>query len=464
MIQHIHGLPFAASQSSALPTGFGKASGASFAGVMAGAIFAQEAEGMGDAESSGRVLGMQGLTLVLSESMSPAPTKILPGEADEAQSEDARSVLEVAMPVLGAASLPNGWTADAIESGATDASVLAQGASDPADAAVDRTATQGRERLAAWSPAMLMLSASPADTSEAMVGMPEASRRLSSPLVPGSAAVAAEKRPMLVGEATEPAGEPAEALVTAAAEGKKLPPIQAMFAALARVGTDDPARTGRILPSESTPSEGKPVLTVASSGLPSPALSATSSATLTAESPLAAVTSGPGATPPPTSGVESVLASTTTRTPVPGEAVRVVMHVPAQFESPGWSQALGDKLVWMAGRQAQSAEMILNPPSLGAVEVRLNVSGGEASAQFFSANPAVREALESALPRLRELMGGVGIALGQASVSDQSQSRRDRAALSAQSGNALDGPGSGRLDLEVRPGDVRRVGLLDYFA
>ncbi|MFZ5482795.1 MAG: flagellar hook-length control protein FliK [Pseudomonadota bacterium] len=173
---------------------------------------------------------------------------------------------------------------------------------------------------------------------------------------------------------------------------------------------------------------------------------------------------GPGATPAPTAGVESAFAATTARPPVPGEAARVVMQVPAQFQSPGWSQALGDKLVWMAGRQTQSAELILNPPSLGAVEVRLNVSGGEASAQFFSANPAVREALESALPRLRELMGGVGIALGQASVNDQSQSQRDRAAQSASSGHPLEGGASGRLDLEARPGDVRRLGLLDYFA
>lgn len=133
--------------------------------------------------------------------------------------------------------------------------------------------------------------------------------------------------------------------------------------------------------------------------------------------------------------------------------------------SAGWTQELGDKLLWVVGRQGQTAELILNPPSLGTVEVRLNLSGGDATAQFFAASSQVRDALEAALPRLRELMDGAGISLGQAMVSDQSFAQQDRLARGGQAGRQ-DGVGSDGLAEAAPPVQTARVAhapLLDYF-
>lgn len=99
---------------------------------------------------------------------------------------------------------------------------------------------------------------------------------------------------------------------------------------------------------------------------------------------------------------------------------RVNVSVEAHVKSPAFANEFGEKVVWLAGRQGQMAEMILNPPQLGSVEIRLTVAGGEAGAQFFSANPAVRDAIEAALPKLRDLMAQAGINLGEANVRDQS--------------------------------------------
>lgn len=106
---------------------------------------------------------------------------------------------------------------------------------------------------------------------------------------------------------------------------------------------------------------------------------------------------------------------------------RVNVAVEAQVRTPAFATELGEKVVWLAGRSAQVAELTLNPPQMGTLEVRLTLTGGEAGAQFFSPNPVVREALEAALPRLRELMAQAGINLGQADVRDQALSQ-DRAA------------------------------------
>ncbi|PWB55339.1 MAG: hypothetical protein C3F18_05805 [Nitrosomonadales bacterium] len=97
---------------------------------------------------------------------------------------------------------------------------------------------------------------------------------------------------------------------------------------------------------------------------------------------------------------------------------------PATLQAPvgttGWGDALGQKVVWMAGQQTQVAELHLNPPHLGPMEVRLSVSNDQVSALFVSHQPAVREAIEAAMPRLREMFADSGMTLGNATVSSDS--------------------------------------------
>ncbi|PTD97369.1 flagellar hook-length control protein FliK [Pseudothauera lacus] len=87
----------------------------------------------------------------------------------------------------------------------------------------------------------------------------------------------------------------------------------------------------------------------------------------------------------------------------------------------GWAEDVGNKVVWLAGRGSGKAELVITPPNLGKVEVSINMNGEQANAHFVAANREAREALEQALPRLRELMQQAGISLGQTSVSDQQQ-------------------------------------------
>ena len=48
------------------------------------------------------------------------------------------------------------------------------------------------------------------------------------------------------------------------------------------------------------------------------------------------------------------------------------------------------------------------------------MNGEQTNASFVAASPAAREALEQALPRLREILADAGITLGQASVNAES--------------------------------------------
>lgn len=145
-----------------------------------------------------------------------------------------------------------------------------------------------------------------------------------------------------------------------------------------------------------------------------------------------------------------------------------VQTVQVPVGAAGWGEALGQKVVWMAGQQQQVAELHLNPPNLGPMEVRLTVSNDQVSALFVSAQPAVREAIEAAMPRLREMFADSGMMLGNAMVSSDSLPRQQNTqqdGYSPKSGFSLApdpstaGVTSGSLPLR----DDGR-GMVDFFA
>lgn len=131
-----------------------------------------------------------------------------------------------------------------------------------------------------------------------------------------------------------------------------------------------------------------------------------------------------------------------------------------------WSQALGDKIVWMAAGAQQTATLTLNPPNLGPLQIVLNLTNDQATANFFTAQPEVRQALETAFPRLREMMSDAGIQLGQASVSAETPGQHAAPERQAQR-SALPFTGMAETaDLPAAQGLTRQSGrgLVDTFA
>jgi flagellar hook-length control protein FliK len=119
----------------------------------------------------------------------------------------------------------------------------------------------------------------------------------------------------------------------------------------------------------------------------------------------------------------------------------------ARVGTNAWEQQLGQKVVWMVAGGDQSASLTLNPPDLGPLQVVLNVSNDSATATFTAAQPETRQAIENALPKLREMMSEAGIALGNATVSAGTQDQQGAFAEQARaaggggrrSGNGIDG-------------------------
>ncbi|MEN5316236.1 flagellar hook-length control protein FliK [[Pseudomonas] hibiscicola] len=135
------------------------------------------------------------------------------------------------------------------------------------------------------------------------------------------------------------------------------------------------------------------------------------------------------------------------------------------FGDDGFDQAIGAHLGWLADQKIGHAHIRLSPDDMGPVDVRLQLNGDKVHASFSSPHVDVRQALESSLPRLRELLGEQGFQLAHADVGQQAPGG---------DGNASGRPGGGGLpgDGEPTPGDgsmssaqlIRQRGLLDAYA
>ena len=139
------------------------------------------------------------------------------------------------------------------------------------------------------------------------------------------------------------------------------------------------------------------------------------------ESPAGPTASPRSAAPGPLAEVSS--AAPATPAPVPSSpSAPDVPRLPEIRTFPGaagWGEAVGERVVWMSGSGVRNAEIQLHPAEMGPVRVQVSVDEGSATVTFQAQHAQTREALEQALPRLREMLTEQGLSLGGASVSDQ---------------------------------------------
>jgi len=103
------------------------------------------------------------------------------------------------------------------------------------------------------------------------------------------------------------------------------------------------------------------------------------------------------------------------------------LDIQPAIQSAAWNRVLTSRVVWLASEGIQQAALKLNPANLGPVEVRLHVQNEQTSVTFIAHHATTREALEQALPRLRESFTENGMSLADANVSDQtSQQANDQ--------------------------------------
>ena len=107
------------------------------------------------------------------------------------------------------------------------------------------------------------------------------------------------------------------------------------------------------------------------------------------------------------------------------------------FGKPAWAQGMGKQILWMANQNISSAEIRLNPAHLGPIEVRLDISDDQINVALSSRHAVVREAMEMALPKLREMFDSNGMSLADTDISHQSFAQQREQNMANGDGNII---------------------------
>ena len=168
------------------------------------------------------------------------------------------------------------------------------------------------------------------------------------------------------------------------------------------------------------------------------------------------------------SGMAAVTSPAVQASSSPATSTLATLSVNTPLAQGNWDQALGERIQWMVNQKMQGAQIRLNPAQLGPMEVRIQVQNDQASIQFNSAHSVVREALEAALPRLRDMFDASGVELVNVDVSGQPSAGEQRAGGEeggvTRGARVIDGDSGEETVLETPLSSLLENGRLDLFA
>jgi hypothetical protein len=94
------------------------------------------------------------------------------------------------------------------------------------------------------------------------------------------------------------------------------------------------------------------------------------------------------------------------------------LGTPVDASAARWQEALSSRIHWLVDHEIGEAQIKLNPPELGALDVKISMHDDKTHVQMTAHTAAARDELAQSLPRLRELLSAGGLDLGSATVSD----------------------------------------------
>ena len=145
------------------------------------------------------------------------------------------------------------------------------------------------------------------------------------------------------------------------------------------------------------------------------------------------------------------------------------IHYPMRH--PQWAQAVGKRVVFMANNQLQQAQISLSPEKLGPIQIRLQVDRDQMiSVSMTAQHGTTREALEQAIPRLKEMLEEAGIDFDSVNVDEESVfEQAANQQQDSKNGRGSNAPGlvDGNEANESKPSETRILetdNMVDYYA
>ncbi|WP_232219840.1 flagellar hook-length control protein FliK [Pseudogulbenkiania sp. MAI-1] len=139
-----------------------------------------------------------------------------------------------------------------------------------------------------------------------------------------------------------------------------------------------------------------------------------------------------------------VQAAASGATQPPAEAGQAKV-LPLPISDSNWSKAMSEQMLSLVSVKADKAQIQINPPELGPIDVTLKLNQDQVQVTFSVATPQAREAVENSLPKLATMLAGSGLQLADAQVSsgqsggDPRQSQRQAKASREPEDQAVEG-------------------------
>ncbi len=354
-----------------------------------------------------------------------------PGKPDDASSQATRN---------------DSATADNSTAGATHVLGLIEQASGGAGTA---TAADGKPAAGKTQTPVDELKPAPQGTAlPAVAGIP-----LPAPAVPN--------QPPPSGSSTAATAAPAATIVAGAMASAPMPgQASSAFSATDNGKADAAGDAGDDSASVGVPAQNIDTATQASIST----LFGSSHNTLLASPPVATAAADPTQNAGDLATLRGALAAPVLATPMATSAAPHSLNIAANVASPGFSQELGQQVVWLGGQEIKQAQIRLNPQSLGPLEVKVSVEHGRVDVVFAAQHPATVTAVQQSLEQLNQMLGGQGLSLGQTSVG-QHAAQHQSGHSSAHTSSAAKMGDAEPIDSAIASlSSPLAVGLVDAFA
>ncbi|MDH3429824.1 MAG: flagellar hook-length control protein FliK [Gammaproteobacteria bacterium] len=153
-------------------------------------------------------------------------------------------------------------------------------------------------------------------------------------------------------------------------------------------------------------------------------------------------------------------------------ATQLTQTIGVPVKDAAWGDRISERVLLMASNRLQSAEIRLSPAELGPLRVQVVIDDGAANVTFLAQHAATREALEQAMPRLRELLAENGLTLNQTNIGEHHEQGVQHG--NSEAGDEMTTAADAALDSDDEQGSAeslnagrapqRSDGLVDTFA
>ncbi|KGJ98587.1 flagellar hook-length control protein FliK [Pseudoalteromonas sp. ND6B] len=134
------------------------------------------------------------------------------------------------------------------------------------------------------------------------------------------------------------------------------------------------------------------------------------------------------------------------------------------------AKMLQERVSSMLSINNKEAEIRLDPPEMGSMQIRIRSDAEQAQINFVVQNQQAKEALEQSLPRLREILMQQGLELGESSISygdssgEQAQQQEGDAQGQMANNRSTDETNSEQPDKQIQGSGQQTSSSIDYYA